>query len=45
MNHFFSIVISCEKVKNGAGGFTDPMHLFIEYSIFYNFWPNFGPRF
>ena len=26
-------------------GFMDPMHLFIEDSIFYNFWPNFGPRF
>ena len=44
MNHFFSIVISCEKVKNGPGSFTDPMHLFIEYSIFYNFWPS-GPDF
>ena len=45
MNHFFSIVISCEKWKMVLGGFTDPMHLFIEISIFYNFWPSFGPRF
>ena len=26
-------------------GFADPMHLFIKYSIFHNFWPKFGPRF
>ena len=26
-------------------GFADPMHLFIKDSIFYNFWPKFGPRF
>ena len=26
-------------------GFADPMHLFIKYSIFHNYWPNFGPRF
>ena len=45
MNHFLSIVISCEKVKNGPGSFTDPMHLFIGYSILYNFWPNFRPWF
>ena len=46
MNHFFNIVISCEEVKNGSGRFfSDPMHLFLEDSIFYNFGPNFGPSF
>ena len=42
MNHFFSIVISCEKVKNGAGGFSGsdrtfhPTHLNIQcfFTIF-----------
>ena len=44
MTHFFSIVISSEKVKRQfCEGLADPMHLFIEDSIFYNFWPNFGP--
>ena len=45
MNHFFSIVISLEKRKTVLWGFADPMHLFIEDSIFDNFWPKFGPRF
>ena len=45
MNHFFSIVISCEKAKYGSVRFADPMHLFIKYSIFHNFWPKFRPRF
>ena len=34
-----------KKRKTVLGGFSDPMHFFIIYSIFYNFWPNFGPRF
>ena len=34
-----------KKRKTVLEGFPDPMHLFIIYSIFYNFWPNFGPRF
>ena len=45
MNHFLCIVISCEKVKDGYVRIRDPMHLFIENSIFYNFWPNFAPRY
>ena len=45
MNHFFSIVISCEKAKNGSVRFADQMHLFIKDSIFHNFWPNFRTRF
>ena len=36
MNHFFSIVISFEKAKNGSVRFAGPMHLFIEDSIFYH---------
>ena len=31
--------------KKVLWGFADPMNLFIKYSIFHNFWPNFGPRF
>ena len=34
-----------KKRKTILGGFSDPMHLFIKYSIFYNFLPRFGPRF
>ena len=34
-----------KKRKTVLWGFTDPMYFFIEDSIFYNFWPNFGPRF
>ena len=45
MNYFFSIVISCEKRNTIAWGFADPMHLFIKYSIFHNFWAKLRPRF
>ena len=45
LNHFFSIVISCEKAKNGSGRFCGSDALFIKPSIFHNLWPNFGPRF
>ena len=45
MNHFFSIVISLEKAKNGSVrvcGSDAPFHWRF---IFLQFWPNFGPRF
>ena len=34
-----------KREKTALRGFADPMHLFIKYSIFHNFWPNFGPTF
>ena len=43
MNHFFSIVISCEKAKNGSVRVCGSDAPFIKYSIFHNFWPNLGP--
>ena len=45
MNHFFSIVISFEKAKNGSVRFCGSDAPFHWNSIFYNFWPKFGPRF
>ena len=44
LNHFFSIVISCEKAKNGSVRFCGSDALFIKPSIFHNFWPNFGKQ-
>ena len=44
MNHFFSFVILAKKRNTVLWGFADPMHLFIKYSIFHHFWPNFRPR-
>ena len=45
MNHFFSIVISCEKTKNGSARLCESDATFHKYSIFHNFWTNFGHRF
>ena len=44
MNYFFSIVISCEKSKNGSVRFCGSDAPFIKYSIFHHFWPKFRPR-
>ena len=46
MNHFFSIVISFEKAKNGYVRFCGsdaPFHK--RFNLFFNFWPNLGPDF
>ena len=40
MNLFFSIVISCEKTKNGSVRFCGSDAPFHKDSIFHNFWPN-----
>ena len=45
INHFFSIVISCEKAKKdrvGFGGSDAPFHQIFKFHIF---WPKFRPRF
>ena len=44
-NHFFSIVISFEKAKNGSEMFCGSDAPFHWTFHFFNFWPNFGPRF
>ena len=45
MNHFFSIVISFEKAKNVSVMFCGADAPFHWKFNFFNFWPNFGPRF
>ena len=45
VNHYFSIVISCQKgEKRLLWGFADPIDLLIKSSIFHNFWHSFGAR-
>ena len=45
MNHFFSIVIPCEKAKYGSVRFCGSNAPFHQSSIFHNFGPKFRPRF
>ena len=45
MNLFFSIVISCEKAKNGSEVLRIRCTFSLKIQFFIIVWPNFGPRF